>query len=60
MLGIPPRGSGWVESENIEIITSDIALNYRTGSGSDLAVATDSIVLVVLRRPGRYRFLFCS
>ena len=37
-----------------------VSLNYRTGSGSDLAVATDSNRLVVPKRPGRYRFLFRS
>src|ERR1700704_5939383 len=45
-------------------MTSEKALNYRTGSGSDLAVAKLRLRLPLWlslsQRPGRYRFLFCS
>ncbi|MFN2510909.1 MAG: hypothetical protein ABR568_05625 [Pyrinomonadaceae bacterium] len=37
------------------------ALNYRTGSGSDLAVSLPlTQALSLSQRPGRYRFRFCS
>jgi predicted alpha/beta superfamily hydrolase len=48
-------------------VTSGVRpFNYRTGSGSDLAVAKDSNCVLdcpwlnLSQRPGRYRFLFCN
>jgi len=38
-----------------------MALNRRTGSGGDLAVAVPlKQGLCIAQRPGRYRFLFCG